>query len=107
MNKLRPLLGDLNNADQMIVGVRDALNSKKAMDHDGMVKVQELLSRAIELFRSVEDGVLQAITDNLSEAINAIPDSEDEPFNWAKEQGDIDHDAGKSQTEMIYARRPY
>lgn len=98
MNKLKPILHEINNADQLISEIRDSLKQNKPLDHAALVIVQKCLSRAIELFRAAEDKVLDAITDDLNATISILPDDE---YNHAKESGDVDYSAIGQSSNII------
>lgn len=106
MNQIKPILHEINNADQLIYEVRELANEKKHLDHDKLVSIQKSISRAIELFRIAEDKVLEAITDDLDAMLKSVPD-EPEEYNKAKESGDVDYGAAKEHSMRFQPRSEY
>ena len=107
MNTIRHILQEVNNADQMIQGVRDLASAKKKLTHDELESCQKYLSRAIELFREAEDKVLIVITDQISEDLNKTISDSQEVFNWAEEQNDIDYEGAKERSMSCIPRSEY
>ena len=63
--KLKSILHELNNADQMVMGIRDVVEKNTDLNIVEMQGLHQSLERAIVLFRRAENAILTAITEQI------------------------------------------
>ncbi|HQO23103.1 MAG TPA: hypothetical protein PLH15_10645 [Spirochaetota bacterium] len=72
MQKLKPILHEINNADQIVSEIREQLETGKESDFEKIVEMQESLERAIKLFNIANGKISDAIIKDLEETHAAL-----------------------------------
>ena len=108
MQNIKAILHEINNADQIVMEIREQLETLKGFDFQKMVELNEGLEGAVKLFETARRKVDDAIIQELDDINNSIGD-EAEEYNHAKESGDIDYSDLPCNQEKAYkeARTPY
>ena len=72
MQRMTEILHEINNADQIVMGIRESIEEKKKFDFDGLVEMQTSLERAIKLFGIANGKISDAIINELDEINNDL-----------------------------------